>query len=138
MLVGRETNRHRTSREMEFPSQNRCRTSRLSSETHISEPAAYRTSRGNRSHAAPRTRSYPRAISRKKPAADFTARTRVATGLPRFGNRRREALSYVAVSSHALCAAFHIPLPELPAQFSSLTQDQTHSRLSRLLPRAQR
>jgi len=39
---------------------------------------------------------------------------------------------------HTLCAAFHIPLPELPAQFPSLTQDQTHSRLSRLLSRAQR
>ena len=72
----------------------------------------------------------------KTSAADFTARTRVAAGLSRFGNRRREALSYVAVSGEALCAAFHLPLPELPARFPSRTQDQTHSRLSGLLPRA--
>ena len=91
---------------------------------------------GNRSHAASRACSYPRAISRKKSATDFTARTRVAAGLSRFGNRRREALSYVAVSGEALCAAFHLPLPELPARFPSRTQDQTHSRLSGLLPRA--
>src|SRR5204863_7628353 len=98
----------------------------------FTQPAASRASSVNRSNAAARTRSYPREISRG-PAADFTTRTSVAACLPRFGNRRREALSHVAVSSHALCAAFHIPLPELPAQFPSLTQDQTHSRLSRLL-----
>ena len=54
---------------------------------------------------------------RDKAATDFTARIRVAAGLSRFGNRRREALSYVAVSGEALCAAFHLPLPELPARF---------------------
>ena len=36
-----------------------------------------------------------------------------------------------------LCAAFNLLLPELPARFPSRTQDQTHSRLSRLLPCAQ-
>jgi hypothetical protein len=58
--------------------------------------------------------------------------------LSRFGNRGRKALSYVAVPSEALCAAFHLPLPELSARFPSRTQDQAHSRMSRLLPGAQR
>ena len=61
---------------------------------------------------------------------------RVAAGLSRFGNRGRETLSYVAISGEALYAAFHLPLPELPARFPSRAQDQTHSRLSGLLPRA--
>ena len=134
-IVRRQTNRNRTSRRMEFPSQNRRRPRRSSPETDFTESAAGGASRGDRPHAATRTCSYPRAISRRA-ATDFTARIRVAAGLSRFGNRRREALSYVAVSGKAFCAAFHLPLPELPARFPSRTQDQTHSRLSRLLPRA--
>lgn len=58
---------------------------------------------------------------RKKPATDFTAWSRMATGLPRPCNRRRKALSYAAVFSKALCAAFHVSLSKLPPRFPSRT-----------------
>ena len=137
MFVRRETNRNRDSRRMELASENHRRTSRLSPQTHFSESPACGASRGNRSHAPARACSYPRAIS-SRPAADFTARARVAAGLSRFRNRRREALSYVAVSSEASCPTFHLSLPELPARFSSRAQDQALGGMPRLLPRTQR
>src|SRR5256885_6443163 len=48
----------------------------------------------DRPHAAPRARSHRCAISTQKSATDFSAWTRVAAGLSRFGNRRLETLSH--------------------------------------------
>lgn len=122
---------------MELPPQNRCWPRGLSPETHFIEPAAGCVSGGDRSHIAARTCPFRSAISRG-PAPDFTARGRVATGLPGFGDHRREALSCTALSSKTLSAAFHLSLPKLPARFPSRAQDQTRCRMSRLLPGTQR
>ena len=62
----------------------------------------------------------------------------MATGLPGLGNPGRKALPYVAFSSTALCAAFHLSLPKLPARFPSRPKDQTRCGMSRVLPGPQR
>ncbi len=122
---------------MEFPPQNSRGPRGLSPETHFLEPAAGCTSGGDRAHITSRTRSHPRTISRR-PAANFAARGRVATGLPGLGNHWREALSYAAVSSEATCAALHLSLSKLSPQFSSRAQNQTGGGMFRMLPRTQR
>ena len=122
---------------MEPAPENDRRASGLPPETHFSESAACRVSRRNRSHAAARACTYPRAISSRQ-ATDFTAWSRVATGLLRSCDRWGKALSFAPVSSNALRTAFHLSLSTVPARFSARAQDQAHGGMSRLLPRAQR
>ncbi len=56
--------------------------------------------------------------------------SRLKTAAGRADHRQK----LISLSGKELCAALHLSLPELPARFPSRTQDQTHSRLSRLLP----
>ena len=126
-----------TSRGMELPPENRSRPRGLSPENYFAEPASCRASRGDQSYVAARISPFSGAISFRA-AADFTARSRMATGLPGLGNPGRKALPYPALSSAALCAAFHLSLPKLPARFPSRAKDQTPCGMSRVLPGPQR
>ena len=76
--------------------------------------------------AAPRACSYPRAISRKKSAADFTARTRVAAGLLAIweiaGEKRCHTLPFPA---KRYAPRFIYRCPNCRRDFPRVRQDQT-------------